>query len=453
MDNGSDQPELYEKTFPYSSLPRIEFEEKSVPMNIPEEIWITDTTFRDGQQAREPYTTEQMVHLFKLLSKLSGREGVIRFTEFFLYSKRDRKTVECCLDLGYEYPKVTSWIRAKKEDLELVKRVNVEETGILASLSDYHIFYKFNWDREKTIKNHLSIAEECLKQEIIPRCHIEDSTRADLHGVVVPFVRRLMKLSEEYGMPTKVRVCDTLGVGVPYANAVPPRSIPKIMHAITSLGGLPSDWLEFHGHNDFHMAIPTATSAWLHGCSGNNGTLLGIGERAGNTPIEGLLFQLLQLKPDIQGDTRVVCEIAEYYKEIGFRIPEFYPLVGSNFNVTRAGVHADGLVKNMKIYTAFDFEKILGRSPKSVIGQYSGTSGIAWKVNELFGLDREDWLKKDNPGVILLFEAISNQYENGRVTAFSDSEIERMIQKFFPEYMKLKESERNPLVSTSLEDD
>jgi len=110
-------------------------------------------------------------------------------------------------------------------------------------------------------------------------------------------------------------------------------------------------------------------------------------------------------------------------------------------------------VKNMKIYTAFDFEKILGRSPKSVIGQYSGTSGIAWKVNELFGLDREDWLKKDNPGVILLFEAISNQYENGRVTAFSDSEIERMIQKFFPEYMKLKESERNPLVSTSLEDD
>ena len=103
MDNGSDQPELYEKTFPYSSLPRIEFEEKTVPMNMPEEIWITDTTFRDGQQAREPYTTEQMVHIFKLLSKLSGREGTIRFTEFFLYTKRDRKTVECCLDLGYEY--------------------------------------------------------------------------------------------------------------------------------------------------------------------------------------------------------------------------------------------------------------------------------------------------------------------------------------------------------------
>ena len=429
-----EEPELFEGTFPYTTIPRVEFEDGSIPMNIPEEIWITDTTFRDGQQAREPYSSEQMVEIYKLLNKLNSGNGVIRYTEFFLYTKRDREAVEQCLELGYPYPKVTSWIRAKKEDLELVKKVNVGETGILSSLSDYHIFYKFNWDREKTIQNHLSIAEECLKREIIPRCHIEDSTRANVHDVVVPFVQRLMKLSEEYGLPTKVRICDTLGLGVPYPSAMAPRSIPKIMHAVTNLGGLPSKWLEFHGHNDFHMAVSTATSAWLYGCSGNNGTLLGIGERAGNTPIDGLLFQLLQLKPETKVDTKVVTEIAEYYKKIGFKIPEFYPLVGRNFNVTRAGVHADGLVKNPKIYTAFDFETILGKVPKSVIGQYSGTSGISWKVNDLLGLEREYWVRKDNPGVMLIFEAVSNQYENGRVTAFSDAEIERMIQEFLPDY-------------------
>jgi len=114
-------------------------------------------------------------------------------------------------------------------------------------------------------------------------------------------------------------------------------------------------------------------------------------------------------------------------------VPEFYPLVGSNFNVTRAGVHADGMVKKPEIYTPYDFESILGRAPKSVIGQYSGTSGIAWKVNDLLNLERDEWLRKDNPGVILILEEVTNQYNSGRVTAFSDREIERMMERYLPE--------------------
>lgn len=437
-----EKPNLYKEYFPYNTLPRVEFEEESVPMNIPEDIWITDTTFRDGQQAREPYTLEQMVDIYKLLSKLSGKKGVIRSTEFFLYTKRDREAVEKCLELGFEFPKITSWIRASVADLELIKKVNVEETGILSSLSDYHIFYKFNWNREKAVKNHLFIAEECLKREIIPRCHIEDATRADLHGVIIPFVHQLMKLSEEYNMPTKIRICDTLGLGLPYPNATAPRSIPKIIHAIIKMGELPSEWLEFHGHNDFHMAVSIATAAWLYGCAGNNGTLLGIGERAGNSPIEGMLFQMLQLKPDLNVDTRTVSEIAEYYESIGFKVPEFYPIVGHNFNITRAGVHADGLLKNPMIYTPYDFELILGKRPTSCVGQYSGTSGISWKVNEILGLSKENWISKDDAGVILIFEAVSNQYENGRVTAFSNSEIKRMIQEFLPKQWARYNSEK-----------
>ena len=113
-------PNLYRDIFPHSSLPKIEFEDKAVPMNLPEDIWITDTTFRDGQQAREPYTTDEMVHLFELMHRLGGEYGVIRYTEFFLYTKRDRDAAERCLELGYEYPRVTSWIRARRDDLELV---------------------------------------------------------------------------------------------------------------------------------------------------------------------------------------------------------------------------------------------------------------------------------------------------------------------------------------------
>lgn len=431
-----DQPNLFREFFPYSSLPKVVFDDKMVPMNLPKDIYITDTTFRDGQQAREPYTTEQMVNLYDLMHELSRENGVIRATEFFLYTQRDRKAAEICLSKAYDYPKVTSWIRAKKDDLELVKTVKVEETGILSSLSDYHIFYKFGWDRKKTIENHLEIAESCLKREIIPRCHIEDSTRADLYGVVIPFIHRLMRLSEEYGMPTKVRVCDTLGIGVPFPNSKPPRSIPKLIHAITTDGGFPSEWLEFHGHNDFHFAVINSTMAWLYGCSGSNGTLLGIGERAGNTPIEGLLFQLIQLKGQNNIDTTIIKKIAEYYQQIGYTIPEFYPFVGRNFHITRAGIHADGMIKNPEIYTPFDFSLILGTPPKSAVGIYSGASGIAWRVSDILGLNNEKELPKDHPGILLIKEEVDRQYSEGRVAAFSDLEIERLIKKHLPKYWK-----------------
>ncbi|MGQ9552172.1 MAG: 2-isopropylmalate synthase [Candidatus Bathycorpusculaceae bacterium] len=431
-----DKPNLFREFFPYTTLPKIRFNEHTVQMNLPREIWVTDTTFRDGQQAREPYSVEQIVLLYDLMHRFGGKKGYIRTTEFYLYTKRDREAIRKCLQKGYEYPKITSWIRAKEEDLELVKTVNVEETGILSSLSDYHIFYKFGWSRRKTIQNHLNIAEACLKREIIPRCHIEDATRADLYGVVIPFIQRLIKLSEEYGLPTKVRVCDTLGVGLPFPNAMPPRSIPRLMHAIVKEGGLPSEWLEFHGHNDFHLAIANSTAAWLYGCCGNNGTFLGIGERAGNTPIEGLLFQLMQLVDDTGIDTTIVNEIAEFYSSIGYDMPEFYPLLGRNFDVTRAGVHADGMVKNPEIYTSFDYSKVLGRKLRSAVGSYSGASGIAWRVSDLLHLKREEWLTKDDPGILRIKEEVDRQFAEGRIADFSDIELAGLIKQFLPEYLE-----------------
>lgn len=108
------EPNLYRNIFNYEEIPKVVFNHRHVPINMPEEIWITDTTFRDGQQSREPYTTEQIVHIYDLLHKLSGPKGIIRQSEFFLYSKKDRDAVYKCLERGYQYPEVTSWIRASK---------------------------------------------------------------------------------------------------------------------------------------------------------------------------------------------------------------------------------------------------------------------------------------------------------------------------------------------------
>lgn len=193
------------------------------------------------------------------------------------------------------------------------------------------------------------------------------------------------------------------------------------------------------GHNDV-QAIAVSTSAWLYGCSGNNGTLLRIGERAGNTPIERLLFQLLQLRNDARVDTRVIKEIADYYQGIGHHVPEFYPLLGSNFTLTRAGVHADGMVKNPEIYASFDYLRFLGTKPSSVVGRYSGASGVAWKINELLGLRREEWINKRDPRIHVILEHVSNLYEDGRVMAISEKEMRDLAQHYFPTFMKRKET-------------
>ena len=136
------KPNVFRNMFPYSEVPKIPFNDRTVPHDMPKDIWITDTTFRDGQQSRAPYSTEQIVTIYDYLHRLGGENGMIRASEFFLYSKKDRDAVYKCMERGYRFPEITSWIRASKEDFKLVKEIGMKETGILVSCSDYHIFMK-----------------------------------------------------------------------------------------------------------------------------------------------------------------------------------------------------------------------------------------------------------------------------------------------------------------------
>ena len=133
------EPNLYRELFDYDNVPKISFNHREVPMFTPNKLWITDTTFRDGQQSRSPFSAGQIAHLYKLLSRLGGPNGIIRQSEFFLYSEKDKKAVELCREMALPFPEITSWIRANPKDFELVKQMEIKETGILVSCSDYHI--------------------------------------------------------------------------------------------------------------------------------------------------------------------------------------------------------------------------------------------------------------------------------------------------------------------------
>lgn len=427
----AETPNVFRNLFPYDEVPKIAFNDRIVPHNFPDEIWITDTTFRDGQQSREPYTTDQIVTIYDYLHKLGGPKGVVRQSEFFLYSKKDRDAVYKCMERGYEFPEVTSWIRASKKDFELVKEIGMKETGILVSCSDYHIFYKMKMTRSEAMNHYLSVVRECLDTGIAPRCHLEDITRSDIYGFVIPFCHELMKLGDEYGMPVKIRACDTMGYGVNYSGAVIPRSVQGIIYGLISHAGVPSELLEWHGHNDFYKSVSNSTTAWLYGACAVNCSLFGIGERTGNTPLEAMVFEYAQLKGSLDGmDTTIITELADYFKEkIGYKLPSRTPFVGKNFNVTRAGIHADGLLKNEEIYNIFDTEKFLNRPVLVAVSNTSGLAGIAHWINTYFKLKEENVVDKSNPVVYRVKEWVDKEYESGRVTVITDKELIEVIQR------------------------
>ena len=418
-----DTPNLYREMFPYTEIPKCTFNHRTSPLDPPEEIWITDTTFRDGQQSRAPYTPDQIVHLFKLLSKLGGPKGKIRQSEFFLYSDRDKEAVRRCQELGLKYPEITGWIRATKKDFQMAKEMGLKEVGILVSCSDYHIYHKLKKNRRQAMEDYLAIVKEALDVGIRPRCHFEDITRASFYGFVVPFAHALNELSKDSGIKIKIRACDTLGYGVPYPGASMPRSVPGIIYGLRNYAGYEPEQLEWHGHNDFYKSVVNAATAWLYGAASVNCSLLGIGERTGNTPLEAMVIEYAQLRGTLDGmDTTVIRDIADYYEhELGYQIPPKTPFVGSEFNITQACIHADGILKDEEIYNIFDTRTLLKSPPSVAISATSGAAGVVmWLSTKVFDGEK---VEKDDPRVLKLKEWVDEQYANGRVTVLSNQEL------------------------------
>jgi isopropylmalate/homocitrate/citramalate synthase len=442
------EPNLMEDMFDYSLPPRIRltgpiFEEVDGDIirfdpdeALARDLCVTDTTFRDGQQSRPPYTVEQQVKLYEYLAKLDNGMGVIRQTEFFLYTKNDRAALDQCRELGHRYPEITGWIRAVPGDFRLVKEAKLTETGMLTSSSDYHIFHKQKQTRRQAFDQYIGVVEEAFEAGIRPRCHLEDVTRADWDGFVFPFVQKVMELSEQvpHHLKAKIRLCDTMGFGITYPGAEPPRSIPKLIYKITHECGVPPERLEWHGHNDFHKVHINAASTWLYGCNSVNCTMFGFGERTGNPPLESAIMELIGLRGSSLGlELHYITEAAQYMQSIGMPIAENYPFVGKDFNTTRAGIHAGGLRRDERIYNIFDTARLLRRPPRVAITDKTGTDGIALWVNDFLGIKGTS----DEVGVTKVVKIqrwVMGQYnDHGRLTSISDQELAEQVRLHLPQ--------------------
>ena len=255
---------------------------------------------------------------------------------------------------------------------------------------------------------------------------------------VESFFTELKKLMDKYQLPVKIRFCDTMGYGVPYPGATLPRSVGGIIYGVNHFAQIPSELLEWHGHNDFYKAVVNSTTAWLYGCSSVNCSLLGIGERTGNTPLEAMVMEYASLRGTLDGmDPTVITEIAEFYeKELGYKIPSRTPFVGRDFNVTRAGIHADGVAKDEEIYNIFNTAKLLNRPLSVEVNKNSGLAGVAYWLNQTLHLEGESKISKNDPRTAILKEWVDKQYSDGRMTFISEEEMEAATCALLPELAK-----------------
>lgn len=423
------EPNLFREDFPYDRVPPMRFERTAVPMARPPAIWITDTTFRDGQQARAPYTVAQIVDLYDLLAQLGG--PLIRQTELFPYTDLDREAIKACRTRPG--PEVTTWMRASAEDLQLVHATGVRETGILASASDYHIYLKMKRTRRQAADDYARVVQAVVDAGIRPRVHLEDLTRADLDGFVAPLVEALQDIGRRSGVPVKFRLCDTMGFGLPWPEAALPRGVPRLVQFFTRTLGVLPEQLEWHGHNDFHRAEVNTVAAWLYGCAAANGSIFGFGERTGNPPLEALVIDYLGLTGSDDGiDTTAITRAAVYFRDkLGTPVPANYPFAGAGFNVTSAGVHADGLLKNEEIYNIFDTTRLLDRPLGITVNDRSGLAGVAYWVNTSLGGKGRDPIAKDDPRIVAIHDEVQRQYAAGRTTGFSPDEMQTLARLHF----------------------
>ena len=403
----------------YEDLPRLR-------LPLGQEVFVSDSTLRDGAQM--PGVVIKVKDRLKIYQYLH-QIGVEKL-ELFLFTNSDKESAVSMIDCGYPLPEVTGWARANPKDIDLVLNMDcIKETGILMSISDVHIQTKMGLkSREEAQEKYLHALEYAIDHGLKTRAHLEDITRADIEGFVYPLAREILQRDPD----CTLRICDTLGFGVPFAGAGYPYCIPEIISNLLALG---AKNIETHIHDDFGLGTANSISGYWNGANWSNLTFMGIGERAGNSELEKALLFLVQRVEGFQKyDLSCLLEFGEFVEErIGIRIPRNKAVVGRNIFAHESGIHTAGVIKDPFIYEPYPPE-LVGGKRKIMIGSTSGTEVVRFKVEETLKdmMHIDIRLNKDDWRVQAIYAEIMRLYEQEqRNSCISDEEVRAFTEKYF----------------------
>ncbi|KAF5423945.1 MAG: putative isopropylmalate/homocitrate/citramalate synthase [Candidatus Methanocomedens sp.] len=388
---------------------------------------MSDSTIRDGSQMPGVVMSKNhKLQIFEYLHQIG-----IEKLETFVFNHRDKEAARSMLNKGYEFPEVTGWARANPADIDLVLEMDgIEETGILMSVSDSHVIDKMGLpNREAAEEKYLDALQYAVDHGLRTRAHIEDMTRADNYGFVFPLVEKLIEIDPD----CIIRLCDTLGMGIPFEGVDEPYGIPTMVKYLHDEMNVKN--IETHVHDDFGLGMANTLAGYWHGANWSSLTFLGIGERAGNTEIEKVV---LFLHERIEGfdkyNLEAVTEFARFMeREIGIRVPRNKAVVGKNIFAHESGIHTAGVIKNPFTYEAY-LPELVGGKRLLLIGDSSGLEVLRHKVeetlNELMGV-RAKVMKRD-PRLKEIQDHIHRLYdEELRVSSISDEELRGYVEKYF----------------------
>ncbi|NYT18727.1 MAG: isopropylmalate synthase [Methanosarcinales archaeon] len=404
----------------YDDLPKVKLPKGQA-------VSIRDSTIRDGAQM--PGIVLKADHKLKIYEFL--HQIGIEKLETFAYNERDRNAIKMMFDRGYESPEITGWARAVPADIDMILDIEeIEETGILMSVSDAHILDKMGLpSREAAEEKYLTALQYAVDHGLRTRAHIEDMTRADNTYFVYPLIEKILEIDPD----CTIRLCDTIGFGIPFIGVDEPFGIPEMVRYLKE--DLKAKNIETHCHDDFGLAVANSIAGYWYGANWSNVTFLGIGERAGNAELEKLL---LFLSRRIEGFDKYNLEcLAEFgkfmQKEIGIRIPRNKSVVGSNVFAHESGIHTAGVIKNPFTYEPFPPE-IVGGKRAFLVGDSSGIEVLRFKVqdtlNDLIGV--QITVEKNDPRLRSIQRDIHELYDKEkRVSCISDEEIQAYVEKYF----------------------
>lgn len=403
----------------YEDLPKIK-------LPLGQEVFISDSTIRDGSQMPGIVMKKRhKIQIFEYLHQIG-----IEKLETFVYNERDQEAVKDMLDRGYEFPEVTGWARANPKDIDAVLKLDgIKETGILMSVSDSHIIDKMGLaSREEAEKKYTETLQYAVDHGLQTRAHIEDMTRADNEGFVLPLVEKLLEIDPN----CTIRMCDTLGYGLPFADVDEPYGIPYITRRLREIG---AKNIETHIHDDFGMAVANSIAGYWHGANWSSLTFLGMGERAGNAELEKIALFLMQRVEGFEKyNLKPITEMARYLElEMGLRIPRNKSVVGRNIFAHESGIHTAGVIKNPFTYEPY-LPEVVGGTRQFLIGDSSGLEVIRFKVEETLNelMHIETTVDKKDSRVKAIQADIQKLYnQEKRVSAISDEELKKYVEKYF----------------------
>lgn len=330
---------------------------------------LVDTTCRDGEQMPGiSFTCDEKVEIAVGLEML----GVEQVETFATYNDSDR---DCAKRLSSRLKEtsIMGWNRMVKTDIEDSISHGVDAVSVSTDTSDIALANKLKMTREEQLERLVDCVEFAKGHGVYVCFNAGDATRSD-SDYLVEFAR----VGKDAG-GDRFRICDTVGILTPAASS---SLVAKIMSNVDID-------VEFHAHNDFGLAVANALAACEAAASFRDRTLWlsttvnGLGERAGNVPLEVLVMNLRAHYGVQKYRTEHIIPLCKRVeKASGLEIPLNYPIVGGNMFTHKSGIHVDGILKDPQMYEAFD-PAMLGMSRRISLGKHSGKASIRHKLDQL----------------------------------------------------------------------